>query len=48
MMDSPEATYGRREKRSPVLYNELEPVPRGAGSQLGAGEKCREKGKQLG
>lgn len=48
MMDSPEATYGMGEKRSPVLYSELEPVRRGVGSQPGTGEKCREKGKWLG
>lgn len=30
-----------------MLYNELEPVPGGAGSQPGTGEKCREKGRHL-
>lgn len=48
MMDSPEAIYEMREKRSPVLYNELEPVPRGVGRQPAGSEKCREKGKWLG
>lgn len=48
MVDSPEEIYGMREKRSPVLDSELEPAPRDVGSQPGAGEKCREKGKWLG
>lgn len=31
-----------------MLYSELEPVPKGAESQSGAGEKYKEKGRQLG